>query len=77
MKSLDTHVFNWVKKYKLYGASAFDDKERNRNYSKRFKESVVKEYLLGKGSLKELAKRISKSIQYSFKYNFKKLGYEV
>ena len=31
VKSLDTHVFNWVKKYKLYGPSAFDDKDNRVN----------------------------------------------
>ena len=50
VKSLDTYVYNLVKKYKLNGPSAFDEKERNSNYSKSFKETVVKEYLLGKGS---------------------------
>ena len=37
-----------------YGESIFDDKTSNNSYTKDFKEKVVKEYLDGKGSLREI-----------------------
>ncbi|MBQ1899925.1 MAG: transposase [Erysipelotrichaceae bacterium] len=50
-------VREWVKKYKAYGASAFEETHTNKSYSKQFKEKVVKEYLSGKGSQEDLALR--------------------
>ncbi len=50
-------VVEWSKKYKMYGASAFEESRHNRSYSKQFKEKVVSEYLEGKGSLEDLALR--------------------
>ena len=43
-------IVYWVKQYEVHGAEIFDDKPRNKAYSKEFKEKVVKEYLDGKGS---------------------------
>ena len=45
----------WVKQYDKYGEIAFHHKERNKAYSKEFKEIVVNEYLNGNGSLRDLS----------------------
>ena len=47
-------LYRWVKKYDKYGETAFCPKERNKTYSKEFKEMVVKEYLDGNGSTDDL-----------------------
>lgn len=47
-------VFEWSKKYKAFGPSAFEDKPRNKSYSKEFKETVVREYLSGCSSYETL-----------------------
>jgi len=44
----------WVKMYNEYGESVFDNKPTNSTYPKDFKEKVVKEYLDGKGSLRDI-----------------------
>lgn len=48
------HVVEWSKKYKIYGASVFEETHHNKSYSKEFKEKVVREYLDGKGSQMDL-----------------------
>lgn len=45
---------NWLHMFDSYGESIFDDKTSNNSYTKDFKEKVVKEYLDGKGSLREI-----------------------
>ena len=47
-------VHGWVKMYRVHGGEIFDFKPHNRNYSKEFKEIVVREYLSGQGSLNDL-----------------------
>ena len=47
-------VRNWVMMYKEYGADIFDNKPHNKSYTKEFKEKVVKEYLAGEGSLRDI-----------------------
>lgn len=47
-------LYKWVKQYDKYGEAAFYHKERNKTYSKEFKEIVVKEYLNGYGSARDL-----------------------
>ena len=47
-------VYKWIRRYSISGASAFESKEANNHYSKEFKESIVLEYLKGKGSLIDL-----------------------
>lgn len=54
-KGGDKEIREWSKKYKVYGASAFEERQHNKPYSKEFKEKVVKEYLEGKGSIRNLA----------------------
>lgn len=45
----------WVRRYHLYGESAFIDRPRNNSYSKEFKQMVVEEYMAGLGSSEDLA----------------------
>lgn len=45
----------WVKKYVQFGSSAFEERKENNSYSKEFKDKVVKEYIVGKGSLLDLS----------------------
>lgn len=45
---------SWVKKYQTYGIEAFLDKPRNKSYSKELKESAIRDYLEGVGSLEEI-----------------------
>ena len=51
----EDRVRRWSRMYQTYGASAFEESHHNKSYSKQFKEMVVKEYLAGKGSLKDLS----------------------
>lgn len=44
-------VSNWVKKYKVFGESAFDTFPTNASYTKNFKEKVVLDYLNGGGPI--------------------------
>ena len=48
-------ILEWSKKYKAFGASAFEEKHHNKSYSKEFKENVVKEYIEGNGSMDDLS----------------------
>ena len=68
------HVSQWSKMYKTHGSSAFEETRHNRSYSKEFKEKVVREYLSGKGSFRDLAIRHgvpshSVIIQWISRYN--------
>ena len=49
------NLYTWVKEYDKYGETAFYPKERNKTYSKEFKEMIAKEYLDGKGSITDLS----------------------
>lgn len=51
------HVRQWSKMYKAHGSSVFEESHHNRSYSKEFKEKVVREYLSGRGSFRDLALR--------------------
>ena len=55
-------VLFWVKMYSQYGESTFEERRRNKSYSKDFKEKVVQEYLTGKGSTLDL------SIKYNLQF---------
>lgn len=48
-------VYRWVNSYRVHGQSIFDNKPRNKSYSKELKLQVVKEYLSGEGSHESLA----------------------
>lgn len=45
----------WCLTYKIHGEKAFDPKEKNRQYTKGFKESVIKEYQTGEYGLQDLS----------------------
>lgn len=48
-------IREWVNNYKARGQIAFDNKVRNKSYSKDFKLQVVNDYLLGGGSQDSIA----------------------
>lgn len=48
-------VLKWVQQYRYFGASAFEHKNNNKQYSKEFKMRVIKEYNSGLNSLEGLA----------------------
>lgn len=50
-------ILRWVKAYEQIGEAAFNDKPRNKAYSKEFKLTVINEYLNGEGSLEDLSKK--------------------
>ena len=50
-----TTIERWIKIFKAYGESAFDEKPANESYTKEFKCKVVEEYLAGESSLIEIA----------------------
>ena len=45
---------DWLCMYDKYGESILEDKASNNTYTKDFKEKVVKEYLSGAGSLRDM-----------------------
>ena len=47
-------VRGWIMMYKECGEEVFNDKPHNKSYTKEFKETVVKEYFEGKGSIPDL-----------------------
>lgn len=61
----DTIVRYWARQYEVNGAEVFDDKPKNKSYSKEFKEKVVKEYQDGKGSFKYLAAKFGIPSSYT------------
>ena len=56
-KCLSRKIRIWVKQYKTHGPSAFNVKKNNNSYSREFKETVVKEYLSGNESIRDLANK--------------------
>ena len=52
-----TAVRDWVRQYEAEGASVFFSGRKNQNYPKNLKESAVKDYLAGKGSLGSICKK--------------------
>jgi len=69
-----TCIVRWLKSYESMGVKAFDDKPRNRAYSKELKTRVIKAYLDGEGSYLELAKQFQISshrliLSWVSKYN--------
>ena len=70
----DEIVRYWARQYEMNGDKIFDDKPKNKSYSKEFKEKVVKEYLDGKGSSRYLAAKFgipseSSVLSWVKKYN--------
>ena len=50
-------IYKWNNKLDSIGDSAFDNNNRNKSYSKAFKETVIKAYLAGEGSLQDISNR--------------------
>ena len=50
-------VRKWIAIYNKYGEEGFIYKDRNKSYTKEFKEMVIREYLDGKGSLHDLSNK--------------------
>ena len=50
-----TTIERWIKIFKAYGETAFDEKPANESCTKEFKCKVVEEYLAGESSLIEIA----------------------
>lgn len=48
------NFLDWINMFNVHGESVFDDKKSNNTYTKDFKEKVIKEYLSGKGSLRDI-----------------------
>ncbi|MBQ6446733.1 MAG: transposase [Bacillus sp. (in: Bacteria)] len=53
-KGGDNGIHEWSRMYKEYGSEVFYPKEHNQSYTEEFKKVVVKEYLDGLGSLRDL-----------------------
>lgn len=51
----ESRLKEWIRYYKVYGGSYFDDNPRNSTYTSEFKMKVVKEYLADQGSIRDLA----------------------
>lgn len=51
----NSSLYSWVRIYDKYGKEGFIHKERNKSYTKEFKEMVVQEYFDGKGSTYDLS----------------------
>uniref|UniRef100_UPI003D78494A helix-turn-helix domain-containing protein n=2 Tax=Catenibacterium mitsuokai TaxID=100886 RepID=UPI003D78494A len=50
-----TTIERWIRIFKAYGDSVFDEKPANESYTKEFKRKVVEAYLAGEGSLRDIA----------------------
>ena len=57
-------IREWAHQYETNGAAVFLPQKHNKTYSKEFKESVVREYLDGSGSMEDL----------TYKYNISNQG---
>lgn len=55
--TVDSVIGRWVKKYRKYGESAFDEKKNNSPYTKDFKLKVIQAYLNGEGSQDDIANK--------------------
>ena len=55
IETCECMIRRWFIKYKNFGEGAFDERPRNKAYTKEFKEQVVQAYLDGKGSCLNLA----------------------
>jgi len=53
----ESTVRTWINLYNSIGESAFDNKPRNKSYSKELKATAINDYLEGYGSLRDIAKK--------------------
>lgn len=73
----EINLYKWIAIYDDFGEIGFLPKERNKSYTSDFKEMAVNEYLAGKGSYDDIARKYeipSSTIleKWVYKYN----GYE-
>ena len=52
----ESMVRDWIRQYEAEGVAAFLPREKNRRYAPELKERAVKDYLAGKGSLRQICK---------------------
>ena len=52
-----TVIDDWARLYEMEGAQAFLPGKRNRKYDPILKETAVRDYLSGKGSIREICRR--------------------
>ena len=50
-------VDDWVRQYQTEGVAAFLPREGNRRYDPILKEAAIKDYLAGKGSLRDICRK--------------------
>ena len=50
-------VDDWVRQYQTEGVNAFLPRRENRRYDPVLKETAVKDYLAGKGSLRDICRK--------------------
>lgn len=48
-------ILRWINEYQQLGEKAFQSKQRNKSYTKEFKEVAIHEYLNGEGSLESIS----------------------
>lgn len=48
-------IRNWIAEYSINGAYSFQDKPRNKSYSKELKEAAIHSYLSGEGSYRTVS----------------------
>ena len=70
-------LYKWIHTYEDLGEAGFLLKQKNKSYSKVLKEEVIHEYLAGKGSIRDIARKyeissVSVLERWVSKYN----GYE-
>lgn len=69
-----TAIRNWLRNYDALGEKAFNDKPKNKSYSKQFKISAINDYLSGEGSIQDITKKYgilsdSTLLNWVMKYN--------
>ncbi|AKA69593.1 helix-turn-helix domain-containing protein [Clostridium scatologenes] len=74
MKIYNTSFYEWLQKYKMFGAEALTNVKKNKYYPETVKQQAVKDYLDGRTSLREICRQYeisSNSIlrQWIKKYN--------
>jgi transposase-like protein len=56
-KYASSRIVKWRSRYEALGDGAFDSSDKNKSYSRELKESAIKDYLNGKGSLVTIANK--------------------
>ena len=70
----ESMVRDWIRQYQTEGVAAFLPRTENRRYAPELKESAVKDYLAGEGSLRQICKKYNiSSLNATFFINLKHL----